>query len=399
MKTINSNLLSTFFNINKFIKDFENGKNRIVQNDGSVYRSNYLFFYTYLLNEKLKSDPYSTIITDYMQKCERYFPGSSYYLLKKTIGKLNGSNNDTYVDHKLKTNMESLKNYIVSNSNEKMYNLFIDVLTLGGPDATIISDYDNVEKVTVQRKDNVDFNIEIAEKLHNSLFSLSSKKTTDVVVSVADAFIERESDLIPLIDHANKNKCNLLVVCRGISDYAIKAIKNIMIKNNILIYIYVEKFNNSDPFKLEDFSRVTGTEIISSDKMHSFLKHGVDCSKIIHSVTLTKDTIQLNTTCNNLIEEINNQISNTKDENLKKYLNTRKQRIASKKVYITVPPSEKLFLQNIKDIINSYNNITKFGMVKLNNNEYDCYESQKLTDKLSESLFKNITKTTVVIKA
>lgn len=398
MEKTNSKLLSTFFELNKFIKNFETGKSRIVQSDGSVYKSNYLFYYTYLLNSDFKEDPYRTIISDYMQKCERVFPGSSYYLLKKTISRLHGLNKPIYVDNKLKPNMDLLKKYIVSNSSKEMYDLIIDILSIAGPDATIISDYDNVENITVERKDNSHFDIEICESLSNILFSQKKEKYSNIVLSIADAFIERESDLIPLIEHAKDKKSNLVVACRGISDYAIKSLKNIMVKNGMLIYVYVEKFNNNDPFKLSDLSRITETEIISSDKMHSLLKDGVNCSKELSNVILSKNNIQLNINNKEFLKEITRQISDSKDESLKSYLNKRKQRVTSKKVYVTVPKSEKFLLQTIKDIINSYNNINKFGVVKLNNDEYDCYESQKYTDKLSESLFKNINKTSVVIR-
>lgn len=398
MKNINSKMLSTISKLNKFVQKFENNKIKLFTKEKGIYNSNFLFYYYFLLDNSFENDPYRTIISDYMQKSERYFPGSSYYLIKKLIEKTRNINNFTYSKNFTKANIDILKTYLEENSDKYSASLVYNILTLGGPDATIICDYDNIENITVERKDNTEFDFKIENNLYNVLFGKKLKNKVNATIVVADAFIERESDIIPLIEHAKSNSSSLVVICRGITDSAVRAIKHIMLKNGILVYVFIEKFNNDDPFKLEDFSKTIGTTLITADKMHSLLKNGVECSKTIDNVTLESNKISLDFTNKVLEKEIINQIKNTKNIELKKYLLKRKKRITNKKVLVTVPSEMSFLLQTLKDLINSYKNLTKYGATKTSENKIDIIESQKLTDNLSENLYFNLKNISYVIK-
>lgn len=398
MKTINSKMLKTVSKLNKFVKSFENNKIKLFTKEKGIYNSSFLFYYYFLLDDSFKDDPYRTIISDYMQKSERYFPGSSYYLIKKLIEKSRNINKFNYSKNTIKTNKDILKTYLEENSDKLSASLVQNILSIGGPDATIICDYDNVENIIVERKDNTEFEFSIENSLYNVLFGKKTKNKINATIVVADAFIERESDLIPLIEHSKKSSSSLVVICRGITEVATRALKHIMLKNGILVYVFIEKFNHDDPFKLEDFSKTVGANLITADKMHSLLRDGVDCSKTIDNVTVESNKISFDFTNKLLEKEILTQIKNAKNLELKKYLLKRKKRVTNKKVLVTVPTEMSFLLQTLKDLINSYKNLVKYGATKTSDNKLDIIESQRLTDSLSENLYFNLMNISYVIK-
>jgi hypothetical protein len=398
LKKTNSKMLSTVSKLNKFVNNFEKNKIKLFTKENGIYNSNFLFYYYFLLDNSFEDDPYRTIISDYMQKSERYFPGSSYYLIKKFIEKTRNVNNFNYSKNTIKPNEDILKTYLEENCDKQSAHLIQNILSLGGPDATIICDYDNVENITVERKDNTEFPFSIENSLHNVLFGKKTKNKINATIVVADAFIERESDLIPLIEHSKNNSSSLIVICRGITDVATRALKHIMLKNGILVYVFIEKFNHDDPFKLEDFSKTVGTNLITADKMHSLLKDGVECSKTVDNVTVESNKISFDFTNKVLEKEIITQIKNAKNLDLKNYLLKRKKRVTNKKVFVTVPSEMSFLLQTLKDLINSYKNLVKYGATKTSDNKLDIIESQRLTDNLSDNLYFNLKNISYVIK-
>jgi hypothetical protein len=391
-------MLSTVSKLNKFVNNFENNKIKLFTKENGIYNSNFLFYYYFLLDNSFEDDPYRTIISDYMQKSERYFPGSSYYLIKKFIEKTRNVNNFNYSKNTIKPNEDILKTYLEENCDKQSAHLIQNILSLGGPDATIICDYDNVENITVERKDNTEFAFSIENSLYNVLFGKKTKNKINATIVVADAFIERESDLIPLIEHSKNNSSSLIVICRGITEVATRALKHIMLKNGILVYVFIEKFNHDDPFKLEDFSKTVGTNLITADKMHSLLKDGVECSKTVDNVTVESNKISFDFTNKVLEKEIITQIKNAKNLDLKNYLLKRKKRVTNKKVFVTVPSEMSFLLQTLKDLINSYKNLVKYGATKTSDNKLDIIESQRLTDNLSDNLYFNLKNISYVIK-
>jgi hypothetical protein len=398
LKKTNSKMLSTVSKLNKFVNNFEKNKIKLFTKENGIYNSNFLFYYYFLLDNSFEDDPYRTIISDYMQKSERYFPGSSYYLIKKFIEKTRNVNNFNYSKNTIKPNEDILKTYLEENCDKQSAHLIQNILSLGGPDATIICDYDNVENITVERKDNTEFAFSIENSLYNVLFGKKTKNKINATIVVADAFIERESDLIPLIEHSKNNSSSLIVICRGITEVATRALKHIMLKNGILVYVFIEKFNHDDPFKLEDFSKTVGTNLITADKMHSLLKDGVECSKTVDNVTVESNKISFDFTNKVLEKEIITQIKNAKNLDLKNYLLKRKKRVTNKKVFVTVPSEMSFLLQTLKDLINSYKNLVKYGATKTSDNKLDIIESQRLTDNLSDNLYFNLKNISYVIK-
>lgn len=393
---LSSDLLKSIIELNNFVKKYKSKKIRLIQKDGDVYNSNFVFLYNFIVGRVLDNSPYRNIIINYLENTERHFPGSSMHLCEKLVNRF--LNNKSAEFKKKSLTKESFYSFIDENCDLKYRKTIKSILEFSGPDATITCDFNNVENIVVERKDNCEFNFDIHPSLHNVLFSSKQNSKKNCTFCVADAYIERETDILPLVEHANKNRSHLVLVCRGITDIAISSIKQIMLRNNMLIYVYIEKFSHEDPFKIEDFAKSLQSTLITSDKMHSILHDGIECSSTKDNIDLSYNKISFNSQNNSLIESINESISKTNDKNLISYLNKRKKRLATKNVIVTVPKQDKNFLQTIKDIINIYNKICKFGITELEDGSFDSYASQVFTNDLSDKLYEAIKNISYTIK-
>ena len=380
---MNSKLLELFYKLKKFNNQFKNNKLRFVTND-SVYESN--FFYTYLLQqcEVLKENPYKDILFNYLIKSESIYPGSSYYVVEKLLNIVNKNNNKVEKD-KTENNVLNFKKYLDSVSSSKEYSdLFLNILKFSGPDATLTCKPTNNIETTIIKRNNTKFDISIHESFRGIYFSNQKETTKSFITSVMDVYIEKESEIMTLVNYAHEQKAPILLVCRGISDFAINALKQIILKNNIYIYPYIAKFDNEDPFLLKDMSDALDSKLLSLEAGDSLYKGIVE--KVSNKkLKLKSNSIEIFDINKILINKINDQIKES-NHDLKKYLLKRKNRISPNIVEINIPKNKIKFISEIKNLIRCYNNCILFGLMKDKNGNIYSRKEDVITDKLSSKL-------------
>lgn len=389
--------LELAFLLKDICNKFDNNKYRLVNNTGEVFQSKFLFLYYFLVNSKTYNNKYISIIKDYFDKVERIYPGSSYFLSKTIYKKL--LNKKLNKDFKsVETNIKNIKKYFKQERLSDNFKKVLSVIEFTGPDGSIICKESKNDSIVCERKDRSIFSLKISEDLNYLYFSNKNKVSNNFFVSICDAFIEKESCLIPAIEKSVKNKKNLVIICRGISKFASDQIKSIMSRNKILIYIYTDKFDQNDPFKFKDLSDILNLDILSPEKGSIIVRDIFESTKLIQDLTLTSETIYFKSIKNSILEkEINKSISNCKEETLKEYLNFRKKRIFNKISTIYIPNKNKNLIQDFKDIINSYNIILKYGLIE---NEEKLYSKLifKKTLTMSDNFYNTINKIGMIVK-
>ena len=384
---MNSHLLELFYKLKKFNKQFKNNKLRFVTNN-SVYESN--FFYTYLLQqcEILKENPYKDILFNYLIKSESLYPGSSYYVTEKLLDVLNGNNNK---NDKIKTEVSILnfKKYLDSVSTSREYSdLFLNILKFSGPDATLSCKSTNNIETTIIKKNNTKFNVSIHESFRGVYFSNQQETTKQFITAVMDVYVEKESEIMSLVNYSHEQKMPVLLICRGISDYAVNSLKNIILRNNIFIYPYIAKFDNEDPFLLKDISDALETNLFAldaGDSLYSGIVEKTSCKKL----KIKTNSIEIFNINKSIISKINDQIKDSNPE-LRKYLLKRKNRISPNIVEINIPKDEIKFISEIKSLIRCYNNCILFGLMKDENEKIYSFKEDVITEKLSNNLYKTL---------
>tara|TARA_B100000963_G_scaffold262824_1_gene230936 strand:+ start:3632 stop:4825 length:1194 start_codon:yes stop_codon:yes gene_type:complete len=384
---MNSQILELFYKLKKFNTQFKNNKLRFVTNN-SVYESN--FFYTYLLQQckLLEENPYKDILFNYLIKSENLYPGSSYYVTEKLLNILNNNNNKNNKE-KTETNIINFKNYLDNISTSKEYSdLFLNILKFSGPDATLSCKPTNNIETTIIKKNNTKFNVSIHESFRGVYFSNQQETTKQFITAVMDVYIEKESEIMSLINYAHEQKMPVLLVCRGISDYAVSSLKNIILRNNIFIYPYIAKFDNEDPFLLKDISDALETNLFSletGDSLYSGIVEKTSNKKL----KIKSNSVEIFDISKSLIKKINDQIKDASPE-LRKYLIKRKNRISPNIVEINIPKDEIKFISEVKSLIRCYNNCILFGLMKDKNEKIYSYKEDVITEKLSNNLYKTL---------
>lgn len=384
---MNSQLIELFYKLKKFNTQFKNNKLRFVTNN-SVYESN--FFYTYLLQQckLLKENPYKDILFNYLIKSENLYPGSSYYVAEKLIDIINGNNNK---NNKIKTetNILNFKKYLDNIATSKEYSdLFLNILKFSGPDATLSCKPTNNIETTIVKKNNTKFNISIHESFRGVYFSNQQETTKQFITAVMDVYIEKESEIMSLVNYGHEQKMPVLLICRGISDYAVSSLKNIILRNNVFIYPYIAKFNNEDPFLLKDVSDALEASLFSLDAGDS-LYSGIVEKTSNKKLKINSNSIEIFNINKSFIKKINDQIKDS-DPELKKYLIKRKNRISPNIVEINIPKDQIKFISEVKSLIRCYNNCILFGLMKDENGKIYSHKEEVITEKLSNSLYKTL---------
>lgn len=384
---MNSQLLELFYKLKKFNTQFKNSKLRFVTNN-SIYESN--FFYTYLLQQckLLEANPYKDILFNYLIKSESLYPGSSYYVTEKLLDVLNNNNNKS-IKTKTEANILNFKKYLDSVSTNKEYSdLFLNILKFSGPDATLSCKPTNNVETTIIKKNNTKFNVSIHESFNGVYFSNQQETTKQFITAVMDVYIEKESEIMSLINYAYEQKMPVLLICRGISDYAVSSLKSIILKNNIFIYPYIAKFDNEDPFLLKDVSDALETNLFSLDAGDS-LYSGIVEKTSNKKLKIKPNSIEIFDINKSLMKKINDQIKDANPE-LRKYLIKRKNRISPNIIEINIPKDEVKFISEIKSLIRCYNSCVLFGFIKDENEKVYSYKEDIVTEKLSTNLYKTL---------
>lgn len=389
------NLIRLASELRDFNKAFIEGKCRIV--DNKIYNSKFLFYHFFYWSSKFFNNNYRKLLIDYFDKSEKRYPGSSYFLSVKLCDQIYGNTN---TEKKIKTekNYSLIMEYLETLTDKKSFELFRDILEFSGADATITCEKTKNTNVEVLKICAPKFSFKIDDSFKGIFFSSVKNTTKDFIVSIIDGFIERESEIYSLIEHAKNSKLPVILICRGISDYAKSSIKQIMLKNNVYIYPYVEKYDNEDPFKIKDFASMLDMKIISSEYSDSVNKDVVGKSKIVNC-TLSSNNITIkNNKADSLLKEINSQIEkNAGNTELLNYLRKRKARCMPNNTIVKVPEREIRSLNEIKSLIKCYNFCAVMGVYKDKESIFSA-QCEKITDTLSKNLYNNIKNISFKIK-
>ena len=395
---VNKELLGVLNTLNRLNKDFEKNKLRIFSSN-RIHDSKFIFFRYLVLNEELKNYSLRDILVNYFNKSEKFFPGSSYFLSKEIVSRFFYKKSYYKDVENVEKNLFNLINFLSKTiKNKKTVEFFLNVLKISGPNSTIMCNFYDGKEINVIKKNNSRFEAEIEESFINVYFNNVKKTTKTLQTCVLDAYVERESELMPIIDHSFKDKTPVLIFCRGISDNAIKSLKRIILRNNIFVYPYIIKFDNSDPFLLKDIAKALDIDILSAETGDSMYKDIVLKSKV-KEVKLTSSYIEIVNPETKEITDINKKLSSCHDSSLKKYLIKRKARFSSNLTEILIPKSEIEKLSEIKCLIRCYNHAAAYGLVKLKNEE-KLYSKSCIdfVTKISESMFNNLSNIDYVIK-
>ena len=283
----------------------------------------------------------------------------------------------------------NFKKYLDSISSSKEYSdLFLNILKFSGPDATLSCNATSNVEMTIVKKNNTKFDISIHEKFSGIYFSNQQETTKQFIAAVMDVYVEKESEIMSLINYSHEQKMPVLLVCRGISDYAINSLKSIALKNNIFVYPYIAKFNNEDPFFLKDISEALGTDLFALDAGDS-LYSGIVEKTNNKKLKLKSDSIEIFDINKKLVKKINNQLKNS-DAELKKYLLKRKNRISPNIVEINIPKNKIKIISEIKSLIGCYNNCILFGLLKDENEVVYSRKEEIISETLSNNLYKTL---------
>ena len=379
---MNKNMLVLLNFLNKFNKDFRDNKIRVISYN-RVYSSRFMFLSYLALNKEFNEIPHKDIVLNFFSKAEKYYPGSSYltsvYLVEKLLGNIHKLDKQ-----KADKNLINLERYFESMSSKKSSRLMLDILSFSGPDAVISCNSTKNQDIKILKKKNSIFKVDLHSDFVGTYFSNQKETTKNCIISVMDAFIERESELIPLIEHSRNQKAPIVLFCRGMSHNVIHQLKQILLRNNIMLYPYIVKFSNEDPFLLKDIASTLNAEVITAETGDSIYKDSVSKSST-GKVRLKSNEIEIFNPNKSIVKEINKQLSEKSDNDLKKYLTKRKSRVSTNFVEVLIPMNQIEVLSDIKNLIKCYNYISMFGFYMIENKLYSKREVE-ISEKLSINL-------------
>lgn len=390
---MNNEIIKLGHDLKKICSSFEKGKNRIVSLN-NIYKSKFLFFNHFISNESFLNSPYRNLLINYLKKSESLHPGSSHDTSVKLYKKILGYN--ITLEKKLTDKKyESIMSYLKSLTDEECFYLFREIIEFSGPNATITCKASKNNVISIEKNEYPKFNISIHNEFINVYFNNVEKQTKNVIFSISDAYIERESELIPLIEKAKKENLPIVMLCRGISDNAVRELKNILLRNKIKMLPYICKFNDNDPFLFEDIAKIAKCKIITAETYDSLYKDAVEKSSIT-KVSLEKNNVTFYETSEELLNTINKQIKDNKNNEAIQYLQKRKSRVSPNNVTVNIPMKKIRILSEIKNLIKVYNLCAIFGVIEDKNTLLSKHKKET-SDKLSENLYKNLNELGCVI--
>jgi hypothetical protein len=379
--------------LSALISKQENRRLRYYYND-SIYNSNFLFIDNIIKSKEINESPYKDILLNYFIKSEKIMPSGSFVLAKMY---LEAAKEKSLELESIEKSIENIFQVIDQNIFEEKYkNLLKNILLFSGPDSSIVCEKTENESIEIVKKQNAVFKVNIHPDFENVYFSNQKEMTKNFKAIVMDAYIERESEIMPLIDEAFKHKQPLVVLCRGMSDNCTRNLKSILLKNKISVFPYIVKFDDKDPFILSDISAMFENKIFSVESGDNIAKNILEksCNK---TFKITKSSIEFEEECLDLKNAIEKKILECSDDELKKYLVFRKKRITSNTTYVYVPKKDVKLLNDIKSIVFLYNRIVTSNIGKYDHRIYP--ESCLLRIKgISTSMNKTINSIKTIIK-
>lgn len=394
---MNNDLIILGTKLKKFNNSFINKKHRIVTNK-TVHNSFFLFFTFFLREKTFYNSPYRNLLINYFKKAERYYPGSSYFVSVNLCNYIFRDSPDTIENFKTEKNIDVIFEYLKSISNNKTFDIFKNILLFSGADATITCESTKNSEIIVEKKCKPTFSINLESDFLQVYFTNQTSTTKSFIISVVDAFIERDSEIFSLFELAKKEKLPAILICRGISENAKRNIKQIILKNNIFLYPYIANFDNNDPFILKDIAKSCNVEVLSSEFFDNIYKDLIEKTNIV-KITAHKNKLEFHEKSEKLINEINNQLSTKNlDKEAILYLQKRKRRASPNNTIVQIPNNMHDLLQELKSLIMCYNYCVLNGVYAYDNNNLQSVRCYKTSLKLSESLYKNIKQIGYTIK-
>jgi hypothetical protein len=391
---MNKDLMRLAYKLKKFNKKFVNKRLRYVTKR-DVSSSKFSFFTHFLLHEDFSYTPYRNILINYFKKAETLYPGSSYFVSVGLVDKICGVNNKSKKTLSNRT-LDSFIRYLCELVDEKTVDRFIDILKFSGPNSTITCTPTKNIDIVVEKSSYPKISIPIDESFRNMYFSTIKSATKNVIFSVIDGFIERESEVMPLLEESRKHKLPVVIVCRGISDSAKRNLKQIALKNSIYVYPYVCKFNNEDPFILKDINDLAGTSILSAEFGDAIYKDVVSKSEIT-KIKLSSNSITFYNSSDKLVLDINKQLKSC-NESVKPYLQKRKSRSAPNNIEIKVPVIEEKLLNDLKRLIVCYNYCAINGFYTLEDDTVVPRQCSDVSETMSARLYNTLNSIGLVVK-
>lgn len=390
----NENILTLSNKLKIYLGKQRNKKFRYFYNE-KVYNTKFLFINNLLNEDFINNSPYRNLLINYMIKSENVLKGGSELLSDLTVSRINSLPINYNKVKSSKKNLFLMFNQIVSDSFS--LNLIKSIIEFTGPNGSIKCQLSKDSEIKVLKSQNPEIGINISESFSNLYFSKQKEVTKSFIAVCMDAYIERESEVSPLIDEAIKNKQNIIIFARGYSEFFKSNIKNIIMKNKVFIYPYEVKFSNDDPFLLDDISRLLDIEKYSAESGDSItkniLKKSCQCSLKVSA----EKVVFLDSVSKEITREIDKKLISAEDDSLKTYLLKRKKRLSSNTTIVRIPDSNITLLEEIKSVIKYYNSAATSGFIEYKGQFYPK-KSFLFILTLSMNLNKNLNSIGYVVK-
>jgi hypothetical protein len=391
---INENILTLSNNLRTSIDKQRKNKFRYFYNK-SVYNSKFLFINSLLKEDFINKSPYRNILINYLIKAENVLKGSSELLSDLTVSRINRLPIDYEKAQSRKKTLYRMFEQIISDGSR--LSLIKSIIEFTGPDGSIKCQSTKNNEINVLKSQKPEININILDSFINIYFNKQKEITKNFIAICMDAYIERESEISPLIDTAIKNKQNVIIFARGYSEYFKVNIKNIILKNSVCIYPYEVKFSNDDPFLLDDIARLLGTEKYSAESGDSITKNILNKSCLCSLKVSSEKVVFLNSNSADITKEIDKKLKIVEDLSLKTYLLKRKKRLTNNTTIVNVPYKDVTLLEEIKSAIAYYNSAATSGFIIYKGRIYPR-KSFLFVLKLSENLNNNLKNIGCVVK-
>ena len=351
---MSNNLLSFISDLKKFAHDYENDKIRII-NKKNIFKQPHLFLYSLLCSNLLKNK-YSDIFIETLMNCEKDFPGSSLDLVKNLF-----KEEIKISENKVKPKIEDLFSFLEkTNLNEDIIETFKQILKFSGPDVNIELKNSKTYNQVI-KKNNSFFDINVDKEFYSLFFNKNKYIKRECAIIIIDGFIEKETSLIPALEYAKDNNKTLIIICRGILNSVSTFLKSCIIKNNMTCLVYAKKFDDKDPFFIEDISLCLDINYIRDHSTYvSKIKENIN----IREVILYPDKIGIKSSGKKIKNKII-ELESLKEDN--DYLNFRIKRLKNKTVEVYMIDNE--VVEGLKYCLTVFNKIAKFGIYKDENND------------------------------
>jgi len=389
----NSNLLVFNKCLGDLVRKQKENRLRYIYND-AVYSNKSLFLNNIVSIDVFEKSPYRNIFLNYFLNAEKIFKGGSFLLSMIYLERFYGiKNKEDFLGKNVKYLIDMIRQQSNSNSDVELVQ---NIINFSGPDSSILCKNTKNNLIEVIKKQEPQINVRIIEDLRGIYFNSQNETTKDFLTICMDAYLERESEISPVITKAIDTKSPVLIFARGYSDNFIRNIKNIILNNRVYVYLYEVKFDNNDPFLLKDISRILDMQIYSAEAADNLTKGLIEKTKNNY-LKISTDKICILKPDISLQKEINNQLKNCKEKELKEYLLKRKKRLTSNITEVHVPKENISLLETIRSLISFYNNSAISGFV-LYNDYYYPRNVYKRIESLAVSLNNTCNNISTVVK-